>query len=205
MNKKENKINKYKEGVKILINSDLELKSIKTFIGREGEGASANIYWKGKRVGTYLDEANGGEEYIDFDHKNPLCDEAWEFIQSLPKFSHNEWLESVNHRSEPIGDGKDDVRDSSWKWYWASALITNFHCKKDLKKFCRTACVFNTEKECFVTWGGIKNNEVDTKTFNFKEEKGITFRDFISKHKKECVVINGMPINKAMEYYSLAK
>lgn len=68
-----------------------ELKNIRTWEGREGEGAQGDIYYKGKRVGWYNDSADGGpvdinlhidelQEQLDADvkayftvHPDPLC------------------------------------------------------------------------------------------------------------------------------------
>ena len=42
------------------------LKNIKTFKGREGEGCQGDIYYDGKKVGWYSDNADGGMADIDF-------------------------------------------------------------------------------------------------------------------------------------------
>lgn len=42
------------------------LKGIKTFKGREGEGCQGDIYYDGKKVGWYSDNADGGMADIDF-------------------------------------------------------------------------------------------------------------------------------------------
>lgn len=38
---------------------DLEVKSVKSFIGMEGYGFNANLYYKGKKVALVVDEASG--------------------------------------------------------------------------------------------------------------------------------------------------
>ncbi len=38
----------------------ITLKKVKTFTGREGEGATADIYMDGKKIGSYADYADGG-------------------------------------------------------------------------------------------------------------------------------------------------
>ena len=43
------------------------IKNLKTFRGREGEGAQGNIYYNGKKVGWYSNNADGGMSDIDFD------------------------------------------------------------------------------------------------------------------------------------------
>ena len=44
-----------------------EIKGLKTFRGRDGEGSQGNIYYNGKKVGWYNNQANGGVTDIDFD------------------------------------------------------------------------------------------------------------------------------------------
>ena len=41
------------------------LKGIKTFKGREGEGCQGDIYYDGKKVGWYSDNADGGMADIE--------------------------------------------------------------------------------------------------------------------------------------------
>ena len=44
-----------------------EIKGLKTFVGRDGMGSQGNIYYNGKKVGWYNNQANGGATDIDFD------------------------------------------------------------------------------------------------------------------------------------------
>ena len=44
-----------------------EIKGLKTFRGRDGEGSQGNIYYNGKKVGWYNNSADGGASDIDFD------------------------------------------------------------------------------------------------------------------------------------------
>ena len=187
--------NKYEEGKHILINSNLELKSIKMFRGREGHGCSANIYWNGKRCGEFLDEANGGEYFIDWNHKDKNSEEAWEFLMSLPKFSHNEWLRSVNHRSGPIGDGKDDIRDTHWKWYWCDALISRYEEKKQMNKWLRTVQVF-FKKEKLIRGYKCKTKDLGKQTRH--EGKDITLLEYFNNLG---LVLNNLPKEEAYEYF----
>lgn len=44
-----------------------ELKSMKSWTGMEGIGTQASVYFKGKRLGTWTDDGNGGCGRYDFD------------------------------------------------------------------------------------------------------------------------------------------
>ena len=136
-------INQYSVGENKLINDKkLELKNIKTFNGRDGIGVSANIYFEGKQCGTFLDEANGGEYYHDWNHNCPISESAWEYLMSLPKFSDVEWKESIKMEVESYDTNK---QNNSWKWYWADCLIGNWEKNKCYTKWLRKVVVFNTK------------------------------------------------------------
>lgn len=50
-----------------------EIKGLKTFMGREGQGCQGNIYYNGKKVGWYNDSADGGMSDIEFDGDRERC------------------------------------------------------------------------------------------------------------------------------------
>lgn len=68
------------------------LKSIKTFMGRDGYGCQGNIYYKGKKVGWYNDAGDGGMADINFDgtfeHRKAmekvLTDTMYEYYKEHP-------------------------------------------------------------------------------------------------------------------------
>ena len=192
--------NKYQEGLNILFNSDLELKAIKEFEGREGIGASANIYWKGKQVGTYLDEANGGEEWIDYESQ-----EMNDFLKSLPKFSHNEWLiylgeKPIKKHNRKVTDrdsGKvtsfvvdNDIRNEGWKWYWANALRQRNYELKLYKKWLRKVVIFDKNANKIVHY---KTKSSCLKEIQYK----LAFNQIVNKGD---VILNELPQDKAFEY-----
>ena len=136
-------INQYNVGKTMLIEQKkLELKNIKTFNGRQGIGVSANIYFEGKQCGTFLDEANGGEYYHDWNHNCSVAENAWKYLMSLPKFSNIEWKESIKMEVESYDTNK---QNNSWKWYWADCLINAHLLQKDMNKWLRKVVIFNTK------------------------------------------------------------
>jgi len=54
------------ETAKKIIKSGWEVKNVKTFLGREGQGFNATIYRNGKKVGFAIDDASGGMVDLDF-------------------------------------------------------------------------------------------------------------------------------------------
>ena len=45
---------------------NFQMKNIKNILGREGYGCSASLYLDGKRIGTYVDYGDGGEESVEY-------------------------------------------------------------------------------------------------------------------------------------------
>lgn len=67
----------------------LELKSVKTFIGTDGYGLNANLYYKGKKVAFILDKGNGGPLNIQFMpnvKQEDIFDIAQKYYEKYPKF-----------------------------------------------------------------------------------------------------------------------
>ena len=174
--------NKYQEGLNILFNSDLELKAIKEFEGREGIGASANIYWKGKQVGIYLDDARGGEELIDYESQ-----EMNDFLKSLPKFSDYDFNEHCNIKNQSYDS---DKRDNGWKWYWANALRQRNYELKLYKKWLRKVVVFDKNAN------KIKHYKAKSSCLKETQYK-LAFNEIINKGD---VILNELPQDKAFEY-----
>lgn len=46
---------------------DFKIMNESFFEGREGYGVYAPIYWRGKKIGTYTDYADGSDSFIDWD------------------------------------------------------------------------------------------------------------------------------------------
>jgi len=67
----------------------LELKGVKTFIGTDGYGLSANLYLKGKKVASVLDEGNGrglNVSFLDNSKKDEIFTIAQKYYKKYPKF-----------------------------------------------------------------------------------------------------------------------
>ena len=190
--------NLYSFGVSKIINDKkLTLKNIQSFEGRQGIGISANIYFEGKQCGTFLDEANGGEYYIDWNYECIVADNAWKYLMSLPKFSRTEWLEVANHRCEPMNN--DDDRDCNWKWYWSDVLINAHLLKKDMNKWLRKVVVFNTKTKEIEHYKAPKSDL--NKTFRFKEGV-MSGREYFGNLG---VVLNDLPKQEAYDYFNQYK
>jgi len=83
---KKKKATKKKSNIK---KSDFELRGLKTFIGREGHGFNANLFFRGKKVAFTYDDASGGPVDIDFtDPNGPIEKEINAWVKEQPKIKH---------------------------------------------------------------------------------------------------------------------
>lgn len=81
-----------------------QMKNIKYILGREGYGCSASLYLDGKRIGTYIDYGDGGEEIVEYISKENeekmmkfiieyAKDHPSKFIMDLYKERHQQFKE----------------------------------------------------------------------------------------------------------------
>ena len=59
---------------------DLELKSVKEFIGFDGSGVNANLYYKGKKVAFAIDSGNGGDLTIEWNATDDIQNEIKKLV-----------------------------------------------------------------------------------------------------------------------------
>lgn len=74
----------------------LELKAVKTFLGSDGYGLNANLYFNGKKVAFVLYEGRGGELEVTFTDKSnedAVFAIAQRYYEKYPKFflHDNKW------------------------------------------------------------------------------------------------------------------
>ena len=178
---------------KMILDSPLEVKAIKQFRGHDGDGYNCNIYWDGKKVGYANDFANGGELECEFYYGGKYVAKFCpidELINSLPKGS---WFE-YNHTEPRYG--------ASWNIdAMVNFLVFDKLNRKEMKKLVKNKCaVFNPKKGTIATWNIPPMNAHCVK-YNFKEEKGITFKDFLKKYHPKNVLMNELEDIDAMMSY----
>ncbi|GEM_PF-2820841 len=206
MNTKENKYTKSKE---IITNSKFTLKGVKTFLGREGYGVNATLYYEGKKVAFLLDSGNGGELSVDWESKYdrkkeefiriPIVEEAKLYrdtlINSLPKTTWGDLSEARGEKS--IIDSKDDY---TWDTEAIMNTLVDYELdNKEWKKNLRNLCIFKTkEKQIIKFRTKVKdfNNITNTKKYG-----SIKVIEYFEKEYKDCVILNLLPQNKAFEYF----
>jgi len=135
---------------------DYSVKSIKSFMGREGLGFNANLYRGKKKVAFLRDDANGGEVDIDWvTGKNPQTREdypteiawnkAWAKYHSANKVesdlldTHLKTLPNIDSNYEGV---EPLVVDAGW---FVTDLVSKWESEKDLRKMqrqCRTKTLF---------------------------------------------------------------
>tara|TARA_R100000234_G_scaffold46587_1_gene27777 strand:- start:7047 stop:7625 length:579 start_codon:yes stop_codon:yes gene_type:complete len=177
----------HKIGKKKIIESDFSVKSVKTFMGREGVGINANMYFKNKKIGHIIDSGNGGcldiEYYIGnkWMSKNTDVDK---FLSTLPKYTW-EW------------DGKDKPTKSKFdeEEMW-NVLVDEYLIVKDFKKAMKKIQVLHKNK----VFSFVKNNKPHflDKKYRHNGVSGVTFRDIIKDRYDGCTILNDITNNKAM-------
>jgi hypothetical protein len=148
------KKNNHRKSLDLLRNSDFTVKKLVTFNGHEGMGANADVYWKNRKVATFIDEGNGGEPYVywkaDWDGDvggDPQ--EVRDFIASLPHYSQAEEYEDSDY-------DWDDTR-KEWKANDViNALVHIAEERRNFKKILRKVC-------------GLKNGTIRTWKFKASE------------------------------------
>ena len=187
------KTNNYKKSMEI-INSKFQVKGVKTFVGREGYGVNANLYYEGKKVAFLLDSGNGGCLDVDWENgytwkDNPIIP----LIKPLPKTTYLE------------KDGRDEYDLGDYEWNEetiCNSLIDEFLAKKDFKKMMKKISVLTDENK--IARYQAKTSDIDT-IFNFKNMGKGTYRELITKDKSVKLILNDLPINEAFEIYQQNK
>ena len=184
------KKNNHKKSLELLRNSDFQVKKLKTFNGHEGMGANADIYWKKRKIVTFIDEGNGGEPYVywtaDWDGDiggDPQ--EIRDFIASLPHYS----------QAEEFGDSDFDWDRERKPWKAddvINALVLIAEEEREFKKTLRKVC-------------GLK----DGKLFTWKYKASDLWKEFIHKgdlmplkeimDKQGVKCLNVLPENEAFD------
>tara|TARA_R100000808_G_C2144999_1_gene152764 strand:+ start:285 stop:974 length:690 start_codon:yes stop_codon:yes gene_type:complete len=188
-NNKEKFVKNNLKAREIILDSPLKVKAVKTFRGRDGEGFNCNIYWDGKRIGVADDMANGGELHLEF-WKNLPFEPLVELRNSVPKGS---W-----YWRKREGEGVD--------WNISGIihyLVEDFLDRKELKKMLKNVTIYDPKKNTLASWK-VPSENLFSKKYNFKEEKGINLWDYIEKYHKSYVVLNGLTMDDAMKYWNLA-
>ena len=135
--------NNYELGRKLIHESDFSVKAVKTFMGMEGTGVNANIYFKNRKIGDVIDSGNGGELRIKYYigeswmHKNK---DVTEFLNTLPKHTFEE--KGYDFRM-------DEVTNFDEEEMW-NELITMAIAKRDYKKEMKKVVVISKDNQlCF--------------------------------------------------------
>tara|TARA_R100000808_G_scaffold16675_1_gene37486 strand:+ start:839 stop:1417 length:579 start_codon:yes stop_codon:yes gene_type:complete len=158
-------MNNYQKSLELLRDSDFTVKKLVTFNGHEGRGANADIYWKKRKVATFLDEGNGGEPYVywtaDWDGDiggDPQ--EIRDFIASLPHYS-------LAERYEDDSDFAYDWDETPNAWKAKDVIDALVHVaeeRREFKKILRKVC-------------GIKDGDVLT----WKQKASDLYKEFVYK------------------------
>jgi len=180
--------NQYEIAKETILKSNYEIKGLKTFMGMEGYGANASLYYKGKKIAFIIDDGNGGclnIDYLDGHHRN-TPKHITEFLKTLPSFTNKE--QGFEFREDEI----DRVDEEDF----CNILINHKLDQREFKKCLNKVSVLTDDK---IASYKAKASDLDKK-YNFKE--GImTFRDYVLRDKSVQFILNDMPKDDAYDVY----
>jgi hypothetical protein len=174
--KKENKMSKE---LKTIIESDFCVKSVKTFMGREGYGVNANMYYKNRRIGHIIDSGNGGcldiTYYVKVNGK-----EEW----SLKNSDVDNFVSKLSNFDE----------EDMW-----NALIDEYLLMVDFKKAMKKIQVLHNDKVFTFT----KDNKPTflDKKYRYNGKSGVSFRTIIKDKYDGCIILNDIPTKEAVGFF----
>ena len=190
----------YKIGKKMIIESDFSVKSVKTFMGREGIGVNANIYYQNRKIGHIIDSGNGGCLDITYYTKvggkdkwisrNPDVDK---FVSKLPKYT---WKWNTNDYISKEYDKPTKCKfDEEDMW---NALVDEYLFVRDFKKAMKKIQVVHDGK----VFTFVKDNKPTSLEKLYRHKgKVIPFRKVIKDMYDGCTILNDVSNNKAMRLF----
>ena len=182
--------NQYEIAKETILKSNYEIKGLKTFMGMEGYGVNASLYYKGKKIAFIIDDGNGGclnIDYLDAKKYSYVPPHITEFLKTLPSFTNKE--QGFEFREDEID--RIDEED------FCNILINHKLDQREFKKCLNKVSVL-TDDDKISTYKA-KASDLDKK-YNFKE--GImTFRDYVLRDKSIQLILNDMPKDDAYDVY----
>lgn len=190
-------MNNYKKALEIVNNSKFSVKGVKTFIGREGYGVNANLYYNNKKVAFLLDSGNGGCLDIDWTiitkNNKPIYPELVQqakkylddIIISLPYTTWNELGEDYIQSEDQYKYDDEAV---------CNMLIDTVIKKQDYQKILKNIVLFDKNSKKIVRYKA-KKSSLNEK---FRTENGIqTGREYFGNIG---IVLNDLPKTEAFNY-----
>ena len=186
----------HKIGKKMILESDFSVKSVKTFMGREGYGINANIYYQNRMIGHIIDSGNGGCLDIEYYkkvngkdkwmHKNP---DVFSFVSKLPSYKYNGSLNGTKLNCESKFD-----EEEMW-----NVLVDEYLFLKDFKKAMKKIQIVHNNK----VLGFVRDNKPHCldKSYRYKGKSGVSFREIIKDKYDGCTILNDVSNNKAMRLF----
>ena len=181
--------NNYELGKQLIHNSDFSVKSVKTFMGREGHGVNANIYFKNQKIGDVIDSGNGGELNINYyigDEWMRTNKDVDDFLNTLPKHTFKE--KGYDFRLDEI-----TRFDAEEMW---NELINLYLIHREYKKDMRKVAVLRGDN---VYTYNRKPSELGNK---FRHNGDLnTLREIVLMKDKNSVILNELPESESFSIW----
>ena len=120
---------------------DWAVKNVKSFVGNEGYGFNASVYYKGKRVALAYDDASGGPVVVQWSDK--AAEQALQtHLKTLPEVPYDY---GVVRGAYKVDEGMFVVR-----------LVDRYEEDKQLKRHCKTKTLFRCKGDEDGSWRTVK-------------------------------------------------
>ena len=184
----------------MVLNSKFSVKGVKTFLGRDGHGVNAKLFFENKKIGQLIDSGNGGamdilynSEGISREHKDMKI-----LIASLPKCTFGEYSDE-----ESSGGSKSwfSLGDSEYLWNDESIcniLIDDILDLKEFKKNLKNVVVLTKDGTLFK----YKSKAVELDKLITHNGNDIPLRSYIKMTNMSCIILNDLSVNEARKLYN---
>lgn len=119
------------ENEKTIRESEYAVKGVKTFMGMDTQGYNCNLYRKGKKIASVIQDGSGGGTFLDFTSKT----EEKEFSTFSQQFKEPWGFKRLPHMEEEMTYNEDITVD---------VLVTDWELKRRCKKH---VCFTMTDKK----------------------------------------------------------
>jgi len=151
--------------------SQYQVKNVKTFRGREGQGFNATLYCDGKKVAQVDDSANGGcydWHWLDWQaNKVPVTFKNYNGSEYTRNATPNEAAFIEFLKSKGL-DGEFEFEDS-----YVNELVCEFIKMRDYKRWCKKETLFRLKSEKYEdgAWRTLKVPFSDPRAKKYLQDK----------------------------------
>ena len=184
------KKNNYEIGKEMIRRSDLSVRAVKTFMGREGSGVNADLYFKNKKIGDLIDSGNGGGSDIHYRTGNkymPDDPNVVAFLETLPEHTYGD-------RGYEFNESKVTRFNDEEMW---DEIIDLYLIRKEFRTRILKKVAYITKNKVY-TYKHRPSVLGDEFRYNGGSK---TLKEIILKENKGAVILNELPNEEAFSLW----